>query len=379
MGKSIRFKPLLLLIAFFIALNTDVHAVTVDVYQNMENGNNVDLLTPDIMDTSSHGGVDGIDGTWDIIDSMWVSDSNVKQLPGTVTINGTNHTVSSSRTWMFRDKYELNCVNLTFGTLPREEPYPPYHDRMTIACFHTPGQTNPVWNQHDNIVLSCDKSFAVLQTLRPDGNLYIRAHSCSEGWVTTFSPSIQVIAGKTYWVNLHHDGPAGKCKVAVFDPDNDWAQVESTVVSESVPGSKIKSWAEFGRCSPHGDNNSWPNETYSYFSHILIDYTNAAFPLLPDNVQIKNLNYKNNATHPQIILYQNPSKGKCIIQIRNISPAQSAGNKIQIFDLSGRLIDELTLKDGKFIWNTNSVSTGTYFLRLEGTGNYLNQRLLLIR
>ena len=55
-----------------------------------------------------------------------------------------------------------------------------------------------------------------------------------------------------------------------------------TVVSAATVGSKMKSWAMFGRKDAHGDNKSWAEETHSYFSHIVIDFTNAAFPLLPD-------------------------------------------------------------------------------------------------
>jgi hypothetical protein len=77
--------------------------------------------------------------------------------------------------------------------------------------------------------------------------------------------------------------------VAVFDPDNGWAQVGETVIAESVPGSTVWSRARFGRCSPHGDHTSWAYETFSYFGNLLIDYTNAAFPLLPGNVSAPEL------------------------------------------------------------------------------------------
>jgi hypothetical protein len=56
-----------------------------------------------------------------------------------------------------------------------------------------------------------------------------------------------------------------------------------------------------------------------------------------------------------------------------------AGCKLKIYDLSGMLVDELKLRDGKFIWNNNSVSNGIYLMRLEGTKNYLGQRLFLMR
>ncbi|MBN1979788.1 MAG: hypothetical protein JW918_20530 [Anaerolineae bacterium] len=264
------------------SVEADTQAATVDVYQDMESGHAGDLLTPDIMNASSHGGSSEITATWSTIGSMWVSTDHAKSLPSAVRVGGTEYNVSSTRTWKFSDKYESNYVQLDFGS---NQWGAPYHDRMTVAGYFTPGPTRPVWNTHDNIVISGNESFGVLQTVKfgADAPLQLRAHSCTQpGWATTFSPGIDVAAGKTYWVNLHYDGVAGKVKVAVFDPDNGWAQVGETVEADSVPDSDVKSLAKFGRCSPHGDHTSWPNETYSYFGHILVDYTIAAFPLLPD-------------------------------------------------------------------------------------------------
>jgi hypothetical protein len=96
-------------------------------------------------------------------------------------------------------------------------------------------------------------------------------------------------------------------------------------------------------------------------------------------VNIENSNYNNNTINPQIMIYPNPSRGKFLIQLRNISLALMAGSKLQIYDLSGRLVDELKLQNEKFFWNNNSVTNGTYLMRLEGTNKHLSKKLLLIR
>jgi len=276
-----------------LALGTNARAVDVDIYQSMSGGSDGILLSPEVMNPSSHGGTDGLDGDWntfwdpmDPSDGLWVSDQFARTLPGAVTVGGVAYPSSSPHTWRFRDRYESNFLRLTFGTLPRTDPWPPYHDRVVVACYYTPGQTQPVWNTHDNIVLSANTSFAVMQTLRDSASapLQVRAHSSiivGDKWKSTFSPPIDVVAGKTYWVNLYHDGPGGWVHLAVFDPDDSWSQVGTTVAAESMPGAKIKSSTKFGRCSPHADN-SWTEETYSHFSHVLIDYTDPPFPLLPD-------------------------------------------------------------------------------------------------
>lgn len=96
-----------------------------------------------------------------------------------------------------------------------------------------------------------------------------------------------------------------------------------------------------------------------------------------DTLQIKNPN--SNPIKPQLTIYPNPSRGKCTIHLGTISPAMIGGKKLHIYNLCGRLVDELKLRDGKFFWDNSSVSNGTYLMRLEGTGRFLDQRLLLVR
>ncbi len=135
----------------------------------------------------------------------------------------------------------------------------------------------------------------------------------------------------------------------------------------------------FGRADNHSDLDEWWDETFSYFSHILIDYTEGKFPLLPDHVPIKNLTDKQNSTNPQISIYANRSMGNVVIYVRNISPTLIAESRLKIFDVSGRLVDELISQDGKFFWNSNSLSGGTYLMRLERTGIYSSQRIYVVQ
>ncbi len=372
------FTSKLLLVCISLAYITDLPAITVDIYQNMESGDPGDSLTPEIMNASSKGGCDTITATWRFKagNMMWISDSTARDFPGQILVNGMDYNASGTRTWRFRNKEELEYIVVEFASNLNAAT----HDRMTVACYYTTYQTDRFSNQHDNIELSCSESFAVLQTIGDTGDdpPYVRAHSCKEEWTTTFSPEIiKVVPGKTYWVNLHYDGIEGKTKVAVFDPDNGWARVGDIAVAQSVKETKVRSYAHFGRCSAHGD---WPdNETSTYLDHIMIDYTNAAFPLLPDNVQIKNFDHKNSTKNSQVMIYPNPSHGNCTIQLNKNYHSAAIGKKLRIYDLSGRLVDELSLRNGKFFWENSSISTGTYLMRLKGAKNYLNQRLLLIR
>lgn len=68
--------------------------------------------------------------------------------------------------------------------------------------------------------------------------------------------------------------------MASGNPGDGYSQVGKNVVAASVRGLTIRSSANFGRCSSHG--NIPDNKTSTYLDHIMIDYTNAAFPLLPE-------------------------------------------------------------------------------------------------
>jgi hypothetical protein len=78
---------------------------------------------------------------------------------------------------------------------------------------------------------------------------------------------------------LHFDGDAATVSGAVFDPAQQFAQVGSTMVARSTAGAEVYGSIRFGQTSAHGNHPD--ATTQSYFADIIVDYTNAAFPLLP--------------------------------------------------------------------------------------------------
>lgn len=257
---------------FFVVLvlPSDIFAATpVDIYEDMESGHSGDVLEPPLMNSACHS----TGSTWSLTGHMWVSTDHARNLPGPVIVGGKTYTGrDATRTWKFNDN---NAKNYARITLPSSYP------RITVACYYTPGVTIRFWNQFDTIIMSGDKGYAVLQTTKEDEKgPYVCAYSCTAGWKTTFSPNrIPVVSGKTYWINLHFDGSAGKTSVAVFDPDKVFAQVGRTVVADSVPNSTMKGGIHFGRADNHGNNPD--AKTQSYLSQILVDYSRGVFPLIP--------------------------------------------------------------------------------------------------
>jgi hypothetical protein len=180
--------------AVFFALlagsRLNVDAVDVDIFQTMENGNPGELLTTPIMDGSSQGGCSAVTATWSFKygDQMWVSDEHARTLPGSVAVGGTSYNGDSSRTWRFRNREELECVIVDFGTTPYGHPY---HDKMTVAGYYTTEQTGDQFmNQHDNIELaSPQSSYGVLQARNTEWGTHaeVRAHSQNSSGTSTVS------------------------------------------------------------------------------------------------------------------------------------------------------------------------------------------------
>jgi hypothetical protein len=250
-----------------LALGSNVPAATpVDIYQDMESGRDGQVLTPAIMNASSHGGGTG----WTAASgAMRVSTAHHRDLPGPVVAGGVTYSgTGGARTWALNDKNCNNYVAVGFGG---------NYSTVTVAAYYTPGITNYCWT-FDDVFRLWNQGWSVLQLRNPDRKgPYFFAHSCLGGNSCSMA-SIKVVSGKTYWVNLHYDGVVGKCFVAAFDPDKGFAQVGSTLMSPGIRGSTDNSF-HLGRCDTHG--NDLNNNTQSYFGHICIDYSNGAFPLLP--------------------------------------------------------------------------------------------------
>jgi hypothetical protein len=260
-----------LLTVFLVVLvfSLDIFAVTVDYYQNCENGNAGNSLTSTIMNGSGHGF-----GAWSAPGgSMWVSNNNSRQLPGTVTVGGTTYTDTGNRTWAVNDNMDRNFVRIDIddGTT---------HADVNVACYMTPGPIVYVYNNFDNIVIS-NFYYAVLQFINPGvGGPWIRGHGCDSNWATTITDNIKIEFQKTYWINLYYKGTTEMMYVAVFDPDT-WEQVGNTVSCHTAYQSFTNAlYVDFGRSDAHGDNLNATTQTT--FEDILIDYTNPPFPLLPD-------------------------------------------------------------------------------------------------
>jgi hypothetical protein len=247
---------------------TVLAATPVDIYQEMENGSNGNVLTATIMNAASHP-----TGTAWLVNSgtLWVSTAHHMDLPGPVTVGGVTYNgTGGTRTWMYNNNNNQNYVQVNFTS----------SSRATLACYYTTATTVANTKQYDMIAIwGLSGGFGVMQGVNSGGGggSQLRPHSKTSDGTVTFGNTIQVTASKTYWINLKYDSPAGTTSLAVFDPANGFAQVGSTSVVASMSDTLNK--MQFGRLDSHG--NLTTDTTQSWFGQILVDRTNAAFPLIP--------------------------------------------------------------------------------------------------
>jgi hypothetical protein len=212
-------------------------------------------------------------GSWAASEgTLWVSGHNSRSLPGPIVVGGAVYDGGAgTRSWIFLDANDRNFVTLML---------PSTYPRVTVACYLTIGPTCLFWNQFDTLTIAGISVFSVLQMGGEDAEgPYLRAHSRIADGTSTFSPDrIKVVAGKTYWLNLQYDGPAGKTRVAAFDPDNGFIRVGPILEADSVTDAGIQ-YFSCGRCDTHGDNPDCT--TQSYVDEIIIDFTKGMFPLVP--------------------------------------------------------------------------------------------------
>ena len=148
---------------------------------------------------------------------------------------------------------------------------------MTVACYYTTGNTIRNTTQYDTITMSdSGGGFSCMQNVNNSGNPQLRSHSKDSNGTTVFGPEVNIVTGKSYWINLNFSSAALTTIVAVYDPANSFALVGSSVVNSRADSVII---LRMGRNDNHA--NVAAETTQSWFGNVLIDYTNAAFPLIP--------------------------------------------------------------------------------------------------
>ena len=143
---------------------------------------------------------------------------------------------------------------------------------VTEACYYTTLTTLTYQVGYD-VLNNWGGSFQCIQTLGGSNGPVLHLHSnlpsTSYALGTNNDPIyIPITTGKTYWITSNYDGSIGTCAFAVFDPDNSFAQVGTTLHAISLYNdTEWQIW--LGRNDAHGNQTN--DSTYGYFDQILID------------------------------------------------------------------------------------------------------------
>ncbi len=237
----------------------------------MQSGNNGNLLTSTIMNASSYGS----GWSWTAPNgSMWVSTSYPRNLPGPVSVNGTVYNgTGSTQTWVYNCNNAMNYVQVNAPAA--------FTSSVTVAGYYTTTSNFNQTTQYDTVVMfdTLGQGFTVMQVIRGDDGSYpaVRSHSKTSSGVQ-FGPTFDISAGHTYWFNVKYDVTGGQAMVAMYDPSNSFSLV-GTSTSPVTPNNSIQGYVQFGRDDNHGNV---PQDTgQGWFGQIIVDSTNAAWPLLP--------------------------------------------------------------------------------------------------
>ena len=269
----------------FLSLTASAaHALTVDYYQDCESGSYAEILSTTIIKNSCYapnaGNFAVYSTTPGAFKDMWVTTDNIKQLPGTVTVRGgSTYADTGTRNWASDDRFRNNFVGFRLGSGQGV-----LTTQFTFACHLTIGPTVYFNYGYDTVGVNGSGSVgpytwacAVIQQINNAGGPYIRAHGNGTPQIT---PNIKVESGKTYWVNMRFDGAAKLLHLAAFDPDNNYSLVGGSVSIAVTNSLEYLTLICYGRTDAHADQLNDMNKTY--FDNMMIDYTNAPYPLLPD-------------------------------------------------------------------------------------------------
>ena len=255
------YQKFLFLVSLFVAVSS--FAVTVDVYQDMEAGSDGSTLTAALATTGSHGS----GGSWSMVGSnLKVRTAGEKPLRSPVTVaGGTSYSDSgASRSWGWDDNVDLQYAAYTT---------PSAKSVLVVSAYLTVGPKPGKYEIYDAIQPGSGMTYAIVQISSQSAGVPTRLWIETWTGATTHSPTIDVVAGTTYWVSLKADGSAGRANLDVYEIVN-WTKIGSVSVGMTTGTMNM---VRLGRTDTHGNSSA----TTTYLDDVCINWTDTTFPFLP--------------------------------------------------------------------------------------------------
>lgn len=238
-------------------------ALNADIYMDFETGTAGDALTTLILTNGTHGG----NAAFSIAGSNTKEVAEVSStLRGLVTVDG----VTYSRTNATRGV--RICLSQTSNYFQRN--LPTGHASISLGFRVSFGSNGSSFQTVDRIFIgNAAGGFFVLQT---DSSYNLQAHG--DGAEGT-GGHVTVSADTPYWVTMQYV-QNGNCRLSVYNGST-WALVGQSDVD--IDSNSPATFVRFGRTDSHGGNQP-PDTSFDVYDDILIDTTNARYPLLPPGV-----------------------------------------------------------------------------------------------
>ena len=225
-------------------------------------------LTPSVMSAGTIGSVSSWSQSAGAA-GMTVGAHHVS-LPVSVSVNGTTYNSSHATQSMAYDNGQHNTAIVAN--------FPGNANAVTVSGYITLGPPSLGFAAQmiDLIcIFNLQGHFAVLQfnpgNTTGNGTGYgLHLHSDGNGII--ISPDIIVTPGATYWYTMKADYTAGKATLNLYDTSGNFVGTQNIVLQTGAPLQMIF----------YGNNEIGTSSGHTtYFEDTLIDYTHAAFPLVP--------------------------------------------------------------------------------------------------
>lgn len=243
----------------------------VDVYLDMESGFDGSVVTAGILNAATHGS----GGVWTTspspLTAMTVRTAYEQPLGSPVIADGVTYTdAGSTRSFAFRNYATASGIQ-EIATYTFTTPT----NKVSVGCFVRLGNfTGASYGSFDLIAMEGDNGeFAVLNFQDAPGADFVWQIHTQAG----VGNSIRIVANKTYWTTMLWDKANGRATLKVYDPVT-WSLIgTSTLALQNEQCVSVS----FGQYGAH-PTAAAANGVYHYYDDLMIDFSNASFPILPE-------------------------------------------------------------------------------------------------
>lgn len=249
-----------------------------DAWLHLEAGNNADVLTTTIAD-AGHQGValtSGVSAT--PMTGMTVATAGETVLPGALTVNGNAASdASGTRGWAFDHTQSAKWVTYALASAV---------SRMSVGFYLTMGVPVGNNNSQDYFYIQADHlqstdTFAVNVSTNnyiinevPSNRMQVETVVNS---VTNWGSFFRIEPARRYWCSLLWDAVAGTATLRLYD-SFDWSLVGESTAPLSTDAADYPKELRIGLLVAGATLAAT-----SYWDDVLIDVTDATFPLLPSS------------------------------------------------------------------------------------------------